>query len=87
MAVQGKNKHYHFKDIQRRHYNNMAVNCFDRVDAEDVIEQVLQLTPGAIEAMASKLPAGFPSWIAESIFEGLRAATKLLERMPKNLIE
>ena len=83
MAVQGKNKHYHFKDIQRRHYNSMAVNCFDRVDAEDVIEQVLELTPGAIEAMASKLPAEFPSWIAESIFEGLRASTKLLEQMPK----
>lgn len=34
MAILGKNKHYHFKDIQRRHFNNMVARCFDRVDAE-----------------------------------------------------
>ena len=63
MAVMGKNKHYLFKDIQRRHFNNMA-------------------TPRVIESMTTKLPKGFPNWIAESVFNGLRATAGLLERMP-----
>jgi serine/threonine-protein kinase HipA len=84
MAVLGKNKHYLFKDIQRRHFNSMAGKCFDRVDAEDVIGRVLAATPKAIEAMGSKLPQGFPDWIAESVFKGLRRSTELLERMPKS---
>ena len=84
MAVSGKNKHYLFKDIQRRHFNNMAVKCFDRIDAEDVIRHVLQATPIAIESMKSKLPNGFPIWIAESVFDGLRRSAELLEKMPKS---
>lgn len=84
MAVLGKNKHYLFKDIQRRHFNSMAGKYFDRVDAEDVIGRVLAATPKAIEAMGSKLPQGFPDWIAESVFKGLRRSAELLERMPKS---
>lgn len=82
MAVLGKNKHYLFNDIQRRHFNNMASKCFDRVDAEEVIVRVLQAAPRAIEAMRSRLPEGFPSQIAESVFKGLRQYAELLERMP-----
>ena len=84
MAILGKNKHYHFKDIQRRHFNSMAARCFDRVDAEEVIRRVLEATPSAIEVMGSKLPEGFPDWIAESVFKGLRQSAELLERMPKS---
>jgi serine/threonine-protein kinase HipA len=83
MAILGKNKHYHFKDIQRRHFNNMAGKCFDRVDAEDVIGRVLEVTSRAIEAMGSRLPVGFPDWIAESVFNGLKASAGLLVTMPK----
>jgi serine/threonine-protein kinase HipA len=83
MAVLGKNKHYLLKDIQRRHFNNMAAKCFDRVDAEEVIVRVLEATPRAIEAMGSRLPEGFPNLIAASVFKGLRQTAELLERMPK----
>ncbi len=83
MAVLGKNKHYLFKDIQRRHFNSMAGKCFDRVDAEGVIGRVLAATPTVIEAMGSRLPERFPDWIAESVFRGLRQSAALLERMPK----
>ena len=83
MAVLGKNKHYLFKDIHRRHFNRMAGKCFDRVDAEGVIGRVLAATPTVIEAMGSRLPERFPDWIAESVFRGLRQSAALLERMPK----
>ena len=84
MAVMGKNKHYLFKDIQRRHFNNMASKWFDRSDAEDVIGRVLETAPMAIEAMGRRLPEGFPDWIAASVFNGLRVSAGLLERMPKS---
>lgn len=82
MAVLGKNKHYLFKDIQRRHFNNMTAKYFERVNAEDVIGRVLEGTPRVIDTMANKLPKGFPNWIAETVFNGLRSSAELLEKMP-----
>ena len=84
MAVLGRNKHYLLKDIQRRHFNNMAGKFFDRIDAEAVISRVIAATPIAIEAMKRKLPEGFPVRIAESVFDGLRRSAQLLEKMPKS---
>lgn len=83
MAVWGKNKHYHFKDIQRRHFNNMAAKCFLRIDAEDVIAEVLDLAPAAIEKLSNHLPSGFPEHVAESIFNGVKGSIDLLARMPR----
>lgn len=78
MAMSGKNKHYRFADVQRRHFNRTAAKCFLRADAEDVIEMVLARTAGAIEAVAARLPAGFPERIAAKIFAGIeRSATQL----------
>ena len=78
MALLGKNKHYHFKDVQRRHFNSTAAKCFQRPDAEDLIEQLLERTPTAIENVAKKLPLGFPAKVAESIFQGLRKSAEQL---------
>lgn len=51
---------------------------FLRADAEDVIERVLARTPGAIEAVAARLPRGFPERIAATIFAGIERAAKQL---------
>lgn len=83
MALLGKNRHYHFKDVQRRHFNSTAARCFQRPDAEDLIGQVLERTPAAIDNVASKLPGGFPEKVAVSIFEGLRRSAEQLDRMPR----
>jgi hypothetical protein len=40
MALLGKNKHYRFADVHRRHFNSTAAKCFLRADAENVIEKV-----------------------------------------------
>ena len=56
----GKSKHYRFKDVLRRHFNSTAALCFRRPDAEELIEQLLQRTPAAIDNVARKLPPGFP---------------------------
>jgi serine/threonine-protein kinase HipA len=83
MAVWGKNRHYHVKDIQRRHFNATAAKWFNRADAEQVIEEVLERIPTAVDNMASKLPPYFPARVAQSIFDGLRTSAALLGRMPK----
>jgi len=78
MALHGKNRHYHFKDIQRRHFNAIAAKFFQRDSAEDVIEEVLQDLERAIAAVTTRLPAGYPERIAVSVFDGLRRTAKLL---------
>lgn len=83
MALLGKSKHYNLEDIQRRHFNSTAARHFQRADAEDLIEQVLQRTPAAIDNVARKLPEGLSTKVAESIFQGLRKSAEVLERMPK----
>lgn len=81
MAMLGKNKHYSFSSVQRRHFNSTAAKCFLRADAEDIIESVLARTPGAIEAVAARLPPGFPDRVAATIFAGIERAAKELDAM------
>lgn len=83
MAIIGKNKHYRIADIQRRHFNSTAVKCFLRNDAEDIIERILQRTPGAIDAVAKRLPAGFPDQVANAVFDGLSKSAEHLSTMPR----
>lgn len=81
MALQGKNKHYRFADVQRRHFNSTAARYFLRTDAEDVIERVLACTNGAIDAVAARLPPGFPERIAAAIFSGITRSAEQLSAM------
>jgi serine/threonine-protein kinase HipA len=83
MAVLGKNKHYRFSDVQRRHFNSTAARCFLRADAEDVIERVLARTSGAIDAVAARLPTGFPERVAASIFDGIARSAGQLRAMSR----
>lgn len=78
MAVLGKNKHYRFSDVQRRHFNSTAAKCFLRADAEHVIESVLARTTGAVEAVAARLPSGFPDRVAATIFAGIERSARQL---------
>jgi len=83
MALLGKSKHYHVKEIQRRHFNSTASKCFHTTDAQALIEQLIERTPIAIDSVAKKLPRGFPEHVATSIFKGLQGSADLLDRMPK----
>jgi serine/threonine-protein kinase HipA len=78
MALHGKNRHDHFKDIQRRHFNATAAKFFQRDDAEDVIAEVLADLERAIAAVSARLPVGYPEKVASSVFVGLRRTAKLL---------
>lgn len=78
MALQGKSRHYSFKDIQRRHFNATAAKFFYRESAEDVIAEVLEDVESAIAAVTARLPIGYPENVAISVFAGLRRTAQIL---------
>jgi serine/threonine-protein kinase HipA len=86
MAVSGKNRHYAFRDIQRRHFNAMAQRCSYGRDAEPIIQRLIADTPAVIARVAGELPEGFPPKVSNRIFEGLRKAVEMLEAMPVKLL-
>lgn len=82
MAVQARNRHYRYNDIQRRHFNQMARACGYAHGAEPIIQDLLRLTPHVIESVRGGLPAGYPEWVSESILKGLETSADKLLRMP-----
>ena len=82
MSVRGKNKHYFIKDIQRRHFNAMAVQCGLGLSAEALIADILAATPAVIDSVQKGLPAGFPQRVVDAILTGLSKSAKRLETMP-----
>jgi serine/threonine-protein kinase HipA len=84
MAVSGKNRHYLMEDVQRRHFNAMAVQCFYGPTAEALIEDILDRTLDVIEEVTTRLPPAFPARVADGILEGLADAARRLDAMPAN---
>ncbi|MGJ7565763.1 type II toxin-antitoxin system HipA family toxin [Variovorax sp. GB1R11] len=82
MALIGKNKHYPFKTVQRRHFNAMAKKCHYGPDAENLIQRVLAATPGVIDRVGARLPPHFPAAVSGRILEGLARSAKALGAMP-----
>jgi serine/threonine-protein kinase HipA len=82
MAVSGKNRHYLMKDVQRRHFNAMAVQCFYGPTAEAIIEDILDRTLDVIEEVTTRLPPAFPARVADGILEGLADSARRLDAMP-----
>jgi serine/threonine-protein kinase HipA len=82
MAVTGNNRHYLLKGVQRRHFDAMARKSGHGASAEDLVAEILRTAPGAIAQVNAKLPAGFPSRVADKIFSGLADAAARLEGMP-----
>lgn len=78
MAVEGRNRHYHWHGILRRHWNETARRCGFARDAQNLIEDILSKTPQVIKEAQSRLPRNFPSKVAQPILEGLKGAAARL---------
>lgn len=83
MAVRGKNKHYHLREIQRRHFNATAHVCGFGADMESIIDKVIGRTPSVIDAVAAELPKGFPAKVFDAITKPLKKAAAALDAMPR----
>ena len=79
MAVQGKNHHYHWKEVQGRHWLETAKRC-GFGDMQSVIEEVIAKTPEVLQQIHSVIPRGFPLHISDSILKGVRACSEGLKK-------
>ena len=78
MALIGRNKHYHFKNVVRRHFDGNALQCGYGRDAAPILDSLLARLEPAIQAVTARLPNDFPQQVAETIFAGLRRSAKSL---------
>jgi serine/threonine-protein kinase HipA len=78
VAVSGKNRHYHWHEIQRRHWEETAAKAGLGMDVSGLIDALIDVTPIVVEKLRKVLPPKFPSHVADPILDGLAAsATKL----------
>lgn len=82
MGMWSRSKHDAFRDVQRRHFNTMALKCSYGASAEPLIERLLEQTPRVIDQVSAQLPDRFPGKVAERIFKGLRNSAAKLAGMP-----
>jgi len=78
MAMPGRNKHYHWANVQPRHIEAAAA-ISGRAPAE-LIDEICDQTDSVIERTESLLPSEFPAEVAEKIFTGMRGARDKLVR-------
>lgn len=73
MAVKSKNRHYHWKKIQCRHWLAMAKRCyFPEETMQQIIEEIFDSLEAVIRQAEKQLPKNFPNDIALPIFDGMR---------------
>lgn len=77
MSLRGKNRHYLWESMLRRHWLATAKSCnFPEDEMTRIIERTLDEMDRVIERVSARLPAGFPNEVAMPIFEGMRRAGK-----------
>ncbi len=77
MAVRGKNAHYKMRDIQPRHWRELAKrHGIAPEGAGSPFEQVIAQTSAVIETVQRLLPEGFPLQVSDAILNGLAEAAR-----------
>jgi serine/threonine-protein kinase HipA len=76
MAVHGKNRHYRWAEISRRHFELTAHQCGIGEAGQRIIEQLTKETPIVLEKVRNALPKDFPQAQAQPILDGVAAAAK-----------
>jgi serine/threonine-protein kinase HipA len=75
-----KNRTYKPLQIQRRHLTRTAHRVGLGGIAEDVLDELVVMTPTVIEAVQAELPVGFPAELADAVLRGLDASARQMER-------
>lgn len=78
MAVWGKNRHYKWAKIHKRHWAQTATDC-GIPNVDQLIESLARSLGSAVERVSESLPSGFPGEVCDPIFEGvLKAGSRLV---------
>lgn len=81
MAVWGKNRHYNWDRIFKRHWLKTAKDC--RIDnCEEIISELCSNARSAVGKVEQTLPPDFPEEVSQPILEGFLKACETLERSP-----
>jgi serine/threonine-protein kinase HipA len=84
MAVRSQNPHWGMQEIVRRHWvavgTEHGVVTPDGLGVEAVLDSLVEKTPEVVRAVRAILPAKFPTYVADSVLEGLLTAANKLAR-------
>lgn len=81
MALQGKNKQYHFSMIQPRHFISTATQVgFSPKMAMQLMLDMVEKTATVIATIIPQLPEDFPEHISKAIFSGLSKQADKIKR-------
>lgn len=81
MALKGKNNHYHLHSIQRRHFIGAAKSANYPIErAQSILNEMLEKVQPVIDSVSAVIPNDFPKQISDSVFKGMLAMKKTLEK-------
>ena len=82
MAIRSPPPHRVMREIQRRHWialgTEYGVVNHDGLGVGHVLDDVVARTPGVLNIVRARLPAGFPMHVADPILNGLQQAADKL---------
>ncbi len=82
MALQGKNRQYHFAMIQPRHFISTAAHAgYSQESALKLMKEMASRTDEVIATVTAELPADFPEQISGAIFRGLASQAAKIGRL------
>lgn len=82
MAVWKSNRHYRWNEMRRAHFEHTAKAC--RIpQAAQLIDELIERTPQALQQTREALPQGFPTAVARPILAGVQQAAKTLAAAPR----
>lgn len=77
MAVRGKNPHWNMREIQPRHWHELARrHGVPTTGADSPFEPVITQTFAVVEQVHGLLPAGFPGDVSDAVLNGLAGAAE-----------
>lgn len=81
MALQGKNRQYHFAMIQPRHFISTAAFAgFSQEAARRLMTEMADRANEVIASVRAELPSDFPSQVSKAIFDGLSSQAARIGR-------
>lgn len=77
MAVEGKSRHSHWREMRLGHWLETAKRC-GFAGMERLIEELVATTPSVIDRVKARAPKDFPGLILNGILDGTRDAAREL---------
>jgi serine/threonine-protein kinase HipA len=78
MAMHATRAHYRIRDIQPRHFDQLASQLGLARNANALLAQIQAATPRVITEVQRGLPRGFPARVLDTILEGLGKSARRL---------